>query len=54
LQRLESLDLLNNRLTSLGSLELTSMHSLQYLNLQVLFCNELLGKVVIYIQVPDV
>ncbi|CAK7327136.1 unnamed protein product [Dovyalis caffra] len=32
--RLESLDLSSNRLKSLGSLELTSMHGLQYLNLQ--------------------
>lgn len=36
LSRLESLDLSNNRLTSLGSLELASMHRLQELNLQVL------------------
>eukprot|EP00256_Glycine_max_P028726 XP_003555353.1 ras guanine nucleotide exchange factor L isoform X2 [Glycine max] len=34
LSRLESLDLSNNRLTSLGSLELASMHRLQELNLQ--------------------
>lgn len=34
LQRLENLDLSNNRLTSLGSLELVSMHNLQNLNLQ--------------------
>ncbi|XP_076903080.1 uncharacterized protein LOC143558035 [Bidens hawaiensis] len=34
LQRLEHLDLSNNRLTSLGSLDLDSMHSLQTLNLQ--------------------
>lgn len=38
LQRLESLDVSNNRLTSLGSLELGSMHSLQNLNIQVLTC----------------
>jgi len=36
LSRLERLDLSNNRLTSLGSLELASMHRLQELNLQVL------------------
>lgn len=35
LSRLECLDLSNNRLTSLGSLELASMHRLQNLNLQV-------------------
>ncbi|RVW55859.1 hypothetical protein CK203_075721 [Vitis vinifera] len=35
LQRLENLDLSNNRLTSLGSLELVSMHNLQSLNLQI-------------------
>ncbi|RVX21828.1 hypothetical protein CK203_001144 [Vitis vinifera] len=35
LQRLENLDLSNNRLTSLGSLELVSMHNLQNLNLQI-------------------
>lgn len=35
LSRLESLDLSNNRLTSLGSLELGSMRRLQDLNLQV-------------------
>ncbi|KAG4998312.1 hypothetical protein JHK85_029751 [Glycine max] len=34
LSRLERLDLSNNRLTSLGSLELASMHRLQELNLQ--------------------
>ncbi|KAI3469629.1 hypothetical protein Pfo_026292 [Paulownia fortunei] len=34
LQRLENLDLSNNRLTSLGCLELESMHNLQTLNLQ--------------------
>ncbi|KAK6929904.1 Leucine-rich repeat [Dillenia turbinata] len=34
LQRLEYLDLSSNRLTSLGSLELGSMHNLQHLNLQ--------------------
>ncbi|KAF5466065.1 hypothetical protein F2P56_016022 [Juglans regia] len=34
LQRLEVLDLSNNRLTSLGSLELGSMHKLQNINLQ--------------------
>ncbi|KAA8527650.1 hypothetical protein F0562_034955 [Nyssa sinensis] len=34
LQRLENLDLSNNRLTSLGCLELGSMHNLQKLNLQ--------------------
>ncbi|KAL3828755.1 hypothetical protein ACJIZ3_017557 [Penstemon smallii] len=34
LQRLENLDLSNNRLTSLGCLELESMHKLQCLNLQ--------------------
>ncbi|KAJ0981615.1 hypothetical protein J5N97_009870 [Dioscorea zingiberensis] len=34
LRRLENLDLSNNRLTSLTSLKLTSMHTLQYLNLQ--------------------
>ena len=37
LQKLENLDLSSNRLTSLGSLELVSMHSLKNLNLQV-FC----------------
>ena len=36
LQRLENLDLSNNRLTSLGSLELGLMHKLKNLNLQVL------------------
>lgn len=35
LQKLENLDLSSNRLTSLGSLELVSMHSLKSLNLQV-------------------
>lgn len=40
LQRLESLDLSNNRLTSLGSLELDTMHNLRRLNLQ---CNKLLS-----------
>lgn len=35
LQKLENLDLSSNRLTSLGSLELVSMHSLKNLNLQV-------------------
>ncbi|KAL4588413.1 hypothetical protein LXL04_001301 [Taraxacum kok-saghyz] len=34
LQRLENLDLSNNRLTSLGSLELDTMHNLRRLNLQ--------------------
>lgn len=34
LQRLETLDLSNNRLSSLGCLELDSMHNLQKLNLQ--------------------
>ncbi|XP_052730169.1 uncharacterized protein LOC108325922 isoform X2 [Vigna angularis] len=34
LSRLESLDLSNNKLTSLGSLELASMHRLKKLNLQ--------------------
>ncbi|KAL3649021.1 hypothetical protein CASFOL_005424 [Castilleja foliolosa] len=34
LQRLENLDLSNNRLTSLGCLDLESMHNLQNLNLQ--------------------
>ncbi|MQL80067.1 hypothetical protein Taro_012525 [Colocasia esculenta] len=34
LPRLENLDLSNNRLTSLASLELSSMRTLQYLNLQ--------------------
>ncbi|KAL0548209.1 hypothetical protein IC582_012657 [Cucumis melo] len=34
LQKLENLDLSSNRLTSLGSLELVSMHSLRNLNLQ--------------------
>ncbi|KAL8128896.1 hypothetical protein V2J09_018051 [Rumex salicifolius] len=34
LQRLENLDLSRNRLTSLGALELSSMHKLQELNLQ--------------------
>ncbi|MFS7978832.1 putative dual-specificity kinase TKL-Pl-2 family [Helianthus anomalus] len=34
LQRLEHLDLSNNRLTSLGSLDLDSMHNLRILNLQ--------------------
>lgn len=36
LQRLENLDLSNNRLSSLGSLDLGSMHNLKNLNLQVL------------------
>lgn len=36
LRRLENLDLSYNRLTSLGPLQLVSMHSLQKLNLQVL------------------
>lgn len=40
LQRLESLDLSNNRLTSLGCLELGSMHNLQTLNLQVFINKE--------------
>ncbi|KAL7167204.1 hypothetical protein ACSBR2_037809 [Camellia fascicularis] len=35
LQRLETLDLSNNRLSSLGCLELDSMHNLQKLNLQI-------------------
>jgi len=35
LRCLESLDLSNNRLTSLGSVKLISMLTLQYLNLQV-------------------
>lgn len=35
LQRLENLDLSNNRLTSLGCLELESMHNILSLNLQV-------------------
>lgn len=35
LSRLENLDLSNNRLTSLGRLDLGSMHKLQSLNLQV-------------------
>ncbi|KAF5943325.1 hypothetical protein HYC85_017402 [Camellia sinensis] len=35
LQRLETLDLSNNRLSSLGCLELDSMHILQKLNLQI-------------------
>lgn len=35
LSGLENLDLSNNRLTSLGPLELGSMHKLQNLNLQV-------------------
>ncbi|GMY27305.1 mitogen-activated protein kinase kinase kinase a [Fagus crenata] len=34
LQKLENLDLSNNRLTSIGALELDSMHNLQKLNLQ--------------------
>lgn len=41
LQRLENLDLSNNRLTSIGSLELDSMHNLQKLNLQVLIYDDL-------------
>lgn len=40
LQRLENLDLSNNRLTSIGSLELDSMHNLQKLNLQVLIYDD--------------
>jgi Leucine-rich repeat (LRR) protein len=36
LQKLENLDLSNNRLTSIGALELDSMHNLQKLNLQVI------------------
>ncbi|KAG7018744.1 Plant intracellular Ras-group-related LRR protein 4, partial [Cucurbita argyrosperma subsp. argyrosperma] len=35
LQKLENLDLSSNRLTSLGSLELVSLHSLKNLNLQI-------------------
>ncbi|KAF7806914.1 Mitogen-activated protein kinase kinase kinase 1 [Senna tora] len=46
LSRLENLDLSNNRLTSLGPLELGSMHKLQSLNLQY---NKLLN----IIQIPS-
>lgn len=46
LQRLESLDVSNNRLTSLGSLELGSMHSLQNLNIQY-------NKLLTYCQIPS-
>jgi hypothetical protein len=41
LRCLESLDLSNNRLTSLGSVKLVSMLTLQYLNLQVYFYQKL-------------
>ncbi|KAM3754955.1 hypothetical protein ACB098_02G002000 [Castanea mollissima] len=46
LQRLENLDLSNNRLTSIGSLELDSMHNLQKLNLQY-------NKLLSYCQIPS-
>ncbi|XP_010259155.1 PREDICTED: uncharacterized protein LOC104598673 [Nelumbo nucifera] len=46
LQRLEILDLSNNRLTSLGSLNLASMHTLQKLNLQY-------NKLLDYCQIPS-
>lgn len=47
LQRLNDLDLSNNRLTSLGCLELGSMHNLQSLNLQVFFYY-VLKKIIIF------
>ncbi|KAI3788833.1 hypothetical protein L2E82_01611 [Cichorium intybus] len=46
LQRLENLDLSNNRLTSLGSLELDTMHNLRRLNLQY-------NKLASFSQVPS-
>lgn len=43
LKMLENLDVSHNRLTSLGSLDLRLMHTLQNLNLQVLAKNHELG-----------
>jgi hypothetical protein len=48
LRCLESLDLSNNRLTSLGSVKLVSMLTLQYLNLQVYFYQKLPASVCNY------